>query len=902
MEIGLVRKINIDEEMQQAYLDYAMSTIVSRALPDARDGLKPVHRRILYAMYDMGLRPNTSYKKSARVVGEVLGKYHPHSDAAVYDAMARMVQDFSMRYPLVDGQGNFGSVDGDPPAAMRYTEAKLAATAMDIMADIQKDTVDFTENFDASLTEPSVLPGTIPNLLVNGAIGIAVGMSTSVPPHNLGEVADAVVYMLENWSKVDQIDVDTLMQFIKGPDFPTGGVILGGLTEDGGLAKAYGSGRGRITVQARAHVEDMTRGRQRIIITELPYMTNKTTLIERIAKLARDSELEGLADLRDESDRQGMRIVIELTKNANTDKVLEQLYKRTQMQTTFSIILLALVDGEPRMLSLKSALLVYINHRLEIIRRRSEFDLARARNRLHILEGLRIALDHLDEVIELIRRSRSAETAHANLKKAYKLSDEQATAILDMPLRRLAALERKKIEDEYKEVLQTIRDLEGLLKSPKKMRSMVAEELLAVRAKYDDRRRTQIIEVAEGAKLTDLLTASDLVEEYTTWVNLDSEGRLSRTPEGKDARLWGSTAADLVLEGNTRDTLYIVSSSGETAAVAMHAIPEAELADQGVSVASISPFRDKVKVNAIFSLPPEALQNEDWYVMTVSKYGLVKKSALSELPGPAAETFELARTKPGDEIKWVLITNGQNEVLMATANGMVIRFSEDTVRPMGLLAAGVNGIKLKGKDEVVGAAVFDERYDVFLLTTEGIAKRVNPDQFPVQGRYGQGVIGWKLAGDVQLAGMAQNKPNFEVGIHLARLAAKRVRLDDAKVRGRPANGNSVIDKLQEKVLLLTVPWETPDGLPGTEKKRKTPDSPPEQPPKEKPAPKTADKPAEQIAMDLDTPAAKTRARKTSTRKAATRKTTTRKPTTRKTTTRKSPVKKTPTRKTRTKKK
>ncbi len=786
MEIGLVRKINIDEEMQQAYLDYAMSTIVSRALPDARDGLKPVHRRILYAMYDMGLRPNTSYKKSARVVGEVLGKYHPHSDAAVYDAMARMAQDFSLRYPLVDGQGNFGSVDGDPPAAMRYTEAKMAAAAMDIMVDIQKDTVDFTENFDASLTEPSVLPATIPNLLVNGAVGIAVGMSTSVPPHNLGEVADAVVYILENWSKVDKIDVDTLMQFIKGPDFPTGGVILGGLKEEGGLAKAYGSGRGRITVQARAHVEDMTRGRQRIIITELPYMTNKTTLIERIAKLARDGVLEGLSDLRDESDRQGMRIVIELTKNANTDKVLEQLYKRTQMQTTFSIILLALVDGEPKMLSLKNALMVYINHRLEIIRRRSEYDLARARKRLHILEGLRIALDNLDEVIELIRRSRSAETAHANLRKTYKLSDEQATAILDMPLRRLAALERKKIEDEYKEVRRLIQDLEGLLKSPKKMRSVVAEELLEVKEKYGDRRRTQIIEVAEGAKIKDLLTASDLVEEYTTYVNLDSEGRISRTPEGKDARLWGSTAADLVLEGNTRDTLYVVSASGETAAVAMHAIPEAELADQGVSVASVTPFTDKVNVKAIFSLPPEALQNEDWYVMTVSKYGMVKKSALSELPGPAAETFELARTKPGDEIGWVLITNGENEVMLATANGMVIRFSEDAVRPMGLIAAGVNGIKLKGEDEVIGAAVFNPQYDVFLLTSEGIAKRVKADQFPVQGRYGQGVIGWKLDGDAQLVGLAQNKPNFEVGIHLARLAAKRVRLDDAKLRGRPS--------------------------------------------------------------------------------------------------------------------
>ena len=888
MEIGLVRKIDIDEEMQQAYLDYAMSVIVSRALPDARDGLKPVHRRILYAMYDMGLRPNTSYKKSARVVGEVLGKYHPHSDAAVYDAMARMVQDFSMRYPLVDGQGNFGSVDGDPPAAMRYTEAKLALTAMDIMADIQKETVDFIDNFDASLQEPSVMPSTIPNMLVNGATGIAVGMSTSIPPHNLAEVADAVTHLLQNWNRVDQIDVDELMQFVKGPDFPTGGVIIGGIREDGGLAKAYGSGRGRITVQARAHVEEMARSRNRIIITELPYMTNKTSLIERIAKLARDGDIEGISDLRDESDRQGMRIVIELSKTADTEKVLENLYKRTQMQGTFSIIMLALVDGEPRMLSLKNALLVYINHRLEIVRRRSEYDLERARYRLHILEGLRIALDNLDEVIEIIRRSRTAETAHANLRKTFKLSDEQATAILDMPLRRLAALERKKIEDEYKEVAALIKDLEALLKSPKKMRTVVAEELTAVKEKYGDRRRTQIVEVEEGVKLTDLLTVSDLVPEHATWVNLDHKGRISCTPEGKDARLWGSTAARLVLQANTRDTLYIVSTSGETAAIAMHSLPEAELADQGVKVSSVCPLKEGVNVSTIFSLPPELEHAEGWYVMTVSRQGLVKKSALSELPGPAAQTFELARTKDDDEIGWVLITNGSDEIMLTTANGMTIRFSEESVRPMGLLAAGVNGIKLKAGDQVVGAVVVNKKYDVFLINNSGAAKRVKMNQFPVQGRYGQGVISWKLGKDEKLVGMAHHKPNFEVSVHLSKLAAKRVRLDDAKIRTRPANGNSVIDNLKEGVVDLTIPWELPEGLVGDDGKRKAP------------AAAAEEKAPEQIAMDLgDAAEAKPASKsKTSTRrKSATRKTTTSKtPTTRKTSTRKTTTRRSSTRK------
>jgi DNA gyrase subunit A len=913
MEIGLVRKIDIDEEMQQAYLDYAMSVIVSRALPDARDGLKPVHRRILYAMYDMGLRPNSSYKKSARVVGEVLGKYHPHSDAAVYDAMARMVQDFSMRYPLVDGQGNFGSVDGDPPAAMRYTEAKLAATAMDIMSDIQKDTVDFNDNFDASLQEPSVMPSTIPNMLVNGATGIAVGMSTSIPPHNLGEVADAVVYLLQNWARVEKIDVDELMQFVKGPDFPTGGVIIGGIREDGGLTKAYGSGRGRVTVQARAHVEEMARGRNRIIVTELPYMTNKTSLIERIAKLARDGQLEGISDLRDESDRQGMRIVIELSKTADTEKVLEGLYKRTQMQGTFSIIMLALVDGEPRMLSLKNALMVYINHRLEIVRRRSEFDLEKARRRLHILEGLQIALENLDEVIDLIRRSRTAESAHSNLMRTFKLSEEQATAILDMPLRRLAALERKKIEDEYKEVARLIKDLEGLLKSPKKMRMVVADELTAVKEKYGDRRRTQIVEVEEGVKLTDLLTVSDLVPEHSTWVNLDPNGRISRTPEGKDARLWGSTAARLVLQGNTRDTLYLVSSSGETAAIGMHSLPEAELADQGVRVASVCPLREGVTINAIFSLPPEAEQTEGWYVMTVSRQGMVKKSALSELPGPAAQTFELAKTKGDDEIGWVLITNGSDEIMLTTASGMTIRFTEESVRPMGLLAAGVNGIKLKGGDQVVGAAVVNKKYDIFLLTSSGIAKRVKLNQFPIQGRYGQGVISWKLSGDEQVVGMAHHKPNFEVSVHLAKLAAKRVRLDDAKIRTRPANGNSVIDNMKEGVVGLTIPWEAPEGILGEEAqkvKKAEPEAPKQKMPeqivmdlggqeKTKPAAEkkaaAKQKPvAKNKAAAKKEPAAKSKtstSRKSTARKAPSRKTSQRKTTTRKTTTRRSSTRK-----------
>ena len=498
MEIGTVRKINIDDEVKESYLSYAMSVIVARALPDARDGLKPVQRRILYSMYDMGLRPNTAYKKSARVVGEVLGKYHPHSDQAVYDAMVRLAQDFSMRYTLVDGQGNFGSIDGDAAAAMRYTEARMSEMGYDMLEDIGKDTIDFTPNFDDSLKEPAVLPATIPNLLVNGSSGIAVGMATSIPPHNLGEVVDALVYMLKNWNKLDDITLPDLMNFIKGPDFPTGGLafryreIKGNETDS--IATAYATGRGRVIVRAKAHVEQMGRNKSRIVITELPYQANKTNLLGRIADLHRDGKIDGLTDLRDESDRNGMRITLETTRNVEPEDVLADLFRLTPMQSTFSVSLLALVNGEPRVLTLKQALRVFIEHRLEVIRRRSEHDLEKARQRAHILEGLLKALDNLDEVIATIRRSRTVETARSNLIKQFKFTDIQARAILDMQLRRLAALERRKIQDEHKEQIKLIKYLERLLSDQGLMLAVIEDELLAVREKYADVRRTQIIE------------------------------------------------------------------------------------------------------------------------------------------------------------------------------------------------------------------------------------------------------------------------------------------------------------------------------------------------------------------------------------------------------------------------
>ena len=809
MELGLVRKIDIDREMQQSYLDYAMSVIVARALPDARDGLKPVQRRILYAMYDMGMRPDSAYKKSARIVGEVLGKYHPHGDAAVYEAMARLAQDFTMRTLLVDGQGNFGSVDGDPPAAMRYTEARIAAPALDLLADINKDTVDFDTNFDDTLTEPSVLPSAIPNLLVNGATGIAVGMATSIPPHNLGEVVDALVYMLEKWEKMDDISVEQLMNFIQGPDFPTGGVIIQEKGDDG-IEAAYGSGRGRVTIQAAAHVEEMERGKSRIIVSELPYQVNKSSLIERIAELVRGGTLEGIADLRDESDRHGMRIVIELTKNADPDALLRELYKRTPMQDTFSIILLALVDGEPRMLTLKQALRVYLEHRLTVIKRRAEFDLEKARQRAHILEGLTIALKHLDEIINLIRNSPDVETARERLMKRYRLSELQANAILEMQLRRLAALERKKIETEYKETLALIKDLEGLLKSPKRMRGVAAEELLRVKENYGDKRRTHIVSLKGGREKKAFLTTAELLPEQIVWVSLNGDGLICRTHDDKPPRLSGTDAPWLLVKAQTTDILYLASERGLTAAVAVHTLPEADKPAEGAPFNKVCPLKESDLPVAAFALPTKRSDlPEETCVLTVTKGGMVKKSLIGELPGASAQTFTLVRVNEGDGLGWVSLVDGQKDVLLATALGMAIRFKEEEVRPMGLVAAGVNSVKLGVGDEVVGCEILPGGGDVFAIASDGKAKRMAVDDFPVQGRYGRGVILWSMVPGVKLAGLALGKPNAHVTLHLLKAAAKQTRLDEAPMRKRSAlRGEAVVEvKPGDSLIGLTSGWE-----------------------------------------------------------------------------------------------
>jgi len=834
MEIGLVQKVDIDGEMQQAYLDYAMSVIVARALPDARDGLKPVHRRILYAMYDMGLRPDGAYKKSARIVGEVLGKYHPHGDMAVYESMARMAQNFSMRYTLVDGQGNFGSVDGDPPAAMRYTEARLAAPSIHMITDIDRETVDFADNFDGSLKEPSVLPSAIPNLLVNGATGIAVGMATSIPPHNLGEVVDALQFMLTNWEKLDDITVEELMRFVKGPDFPTGGIIIQD-TDGDGLIAAYSTGRGRVTLQASAHQEEMERGRNRLIVTELPYMTNKSSLIERIAELARENRIEGIVDLRDESDRQGMRIVIELSKNADPDSVLRDLYRHTPMQSTFSIIMLALVNGEPRHLSLKQALHVYLEHRLEVIRRRAEYDLSKARQRAHILEGLRIALQNLDEVIAIIRKSPDVETARQRLIKRFKLSEIQAQAILDIPLRRLAALERKKIEDEYRELVAQIKTLEALLKSQKKMRQVVSEELLAVKEAYADQRRTHIVRLKEGETKTSLLTKTDLLEEKEIWISLNQEGLIWRTAGNEMPSQSVSEAPVLMIRGNSRDTLYLVGESGEAAAIPVHAVPETNDPAKGVLFHTISPFSHGTKLAGMFSLPARSGRHdiltdmEKMYILTGTRQGMLKKSALSELPGASASLFTLVKVNEGDRLGWLQITNGGNEILLVTVTGMAIRFNEESIRPMGLPAAGVMGIKLQDNDELCGMVALSQPGEVLLVSAHGKAKRLKIDQFPLQGRYGLGVSAWKTTVGDQLVGLASGKPTQRLTLHFNKLAPKAIRLDEAPLQNRPARGSTLIAlKPDQLILQIATPWLQPRPGQSSKPAKSTPDDQPDE--------------------------------------------------------------------------
>jgi len=783
MEIGLIKQIDIENEMRDSYLSYAMSVIVSRALPDARDGLKPVQRRILYAMYDMGLRPDLSYKKSARVVGEVLGKYHPHGDQSVYDAMVRMAQDFSMRAMLVDGQGNFGSIDGDPAAAMRYTEARMSPMGHDMLTDIEKNTVDFTTNFDDSLKEPTVLPATLPNLLVNGSSGIAVGMATSIPPHNLGEVIDALNHMLDNWDHLEDISIADLMQFIKGPDFPTGGLVFrykGENNETDALSNAYATGRGRVTVRAKAHVEQMERNKSRIVITELPYQTNKTNLLGRIADLHRDGKIEGLTDLRDESDRNGMRIILETTRNVEPENVLADLFRLTPMQSTFSISLLALVDGEPRVLTLKQSLRIYLEHRLEIVRRRSEHDLEKAKHRAHILEGLMKALDNLDAVIDTIRRSRTVETARTNLMSKFKFSEIQAQAILDMQLRRLANLEQKKIQDEYKEKTQRIKYLERLLASPVLMRAMIKEELTAVRQQYANNRRSQIIDSSQS----EVISASDLLPDQQVWVLVGDKGVIARTPSAEmiDIPTKPAEQPTAILEANTQDILYLFTADGRAVSLPVYQLAQSRELGQGNHWSDMTPLSKRDHLAAALVIPP----NAEGYLFLTTLAGVVKRVRLEDLPGISTDPFIVMNVQDEDALGWAKVTTGSDEVLLATTSGQTIRFEEGAVRAMGLPAGGVLGIKLADEaDGLIGMEIITDEGYLWSITDNCLAKATETSQYPTQGRHGQGVINLRLPKDAaEVAAIVIGEPDTEIIITTALGSTRRMKLEKAAMGSR----------------------------------------------------------------------------------------------------------------------
>ena len=791
MDLGTVKQIDINEEMRDSYLSYAMSVIVSRALPDVRDGLKPVQRRILYAMHDMGLVSRNPHRKSARVVGEVLGKYHPHGDQSVYDAMVRMAQDFSMRYELVDGQGNFGSIDGDAAAAMRYTEARIATIGDQMLTDIDKDTVDYVTNFDDTLTEPSVLPAEIPNLLVNGVSGIAVGMSTSIPPHNLKEVVGAIGYMIDNWKKIENITPADLMQFITGPDFPTAGVIFRNReskTHESGqmdaLANAYATGKGRITVRAKVHVEDMERNKSRIVITELPYQVNKTNLLTRIADLHRNGKLDGLTDLRDESDRTGIRIILETTRNVTVEDTLADLYRLTPLQGTFSINMVALVDGEPRVLNLKQVLRYYIEHRLEIVRRRSEYDRAKAEERAHILEGLLKALDHLDEVIAIIRKSRNVDTARENLIKRFKFSTVQTQAILDMPLRRLAALERKKIQDEYKEKKKLIKDLTRLLESPKLMRGQVKDELEAVLENFGDSRRSRIVDMLDS----DVTVPKDLVPDESTWVMLGEKGTVARSTSTNVGRISGKLDEMplLLAKANTRDLLYLLAADGQATCMAVHQLPPASEFGQGTHWAELTGFTRRNNIVGAVVIPYDVYQEGQGFLSMATLGGSVKRVRVEDLPGVTSDTFTVIRVDKGDSLGWARLTLGTDEIILGTAGGQAIRFKEDLVRPMGLPAGGIAGIKLKGdEDGVVAMDLMRPNSMIWSITDDGLAKATPIDEYPSQGRNGQGVVCLKLPkGSLEMVTMVVGDMDTKLLIKMTTGAVKPHDLKKAKVGSR----------------------------------------------------------------------------------------------------------------------
>jgi len=780
--------VALEEEMKSSYIDYAMSVIVARALPDVRDGLKPVHRRVLYGMHEMGLSWNKPFKKSARVVGDVLGKYHPHGDSAVYDTMVRMVQDFSMRYPLLAGQGNFGSVDGDPPAAMRYTEIKLAKIADEMLRDLDKNTVDFIPNFDESLQEPTVLPAYLPNLLVNGASGIAVGMATNIPPHNLGEIIDGLVALIDKPNLEDK----ELLNYVKAPDFPTGGIIYG----YEGVREAYLTGRGKITIRARANIEIHKNDRATIVISELPYQVNKANLIEKIAELVRAGKLSDITNVRDESDRDGLRVVIEMKRDAQPTVILNQLYKHTQMQVTFGVIMLALVNGVPKVLTLREVMNHFLDHRMEVLIRRTKFQLEAAEKRAHILEGYIIALDNIDEVIEIIKKSRNVETAKNNLMKRFKLSEVQAKAILDMRLQRLTGLERKKIEDDYKETIKLIEKLKGILENEKRRFKIIKEELIELREKYSDERRTEIVYDTKDFSLEDIIAEEDVV------VTISHRGFIKRFPvsgyrrqaRGGRGVTGAGTKDDDFIEhmfiASTHNYIMFFTDKGKVYWLKVYEIPEGGRTARGRSIINLIQKEKDENITAFVAVKEFS---DDKYLMMATKNGTVKKTVLSAYSNVRKGGINAINLVEGDKLVEVKMTDGNNDVILGTRNGLAIRFNEKDVREMGRTATGVRGIKLAPDDEVIGLIVLRSADTLLVVTDKGYGKRSKISDYRITHRGGKGILTVKTGEkNGKLIAMKEVNDNDELVIISNTGMVIRQSVKDIRVMGRNTQGVRVI--------------------------------------------------------------------------------------------------------------
>ncbi len=792
-----IKQINIVDEMKKSYIDYAMSVIISRAIPDVRDGLKPVHRRILYAMSELGLTPDKQHRKSARIVGDVLGKYHPHGDSAVYDAMVRMAQDFSTRYMLVDGHGNFGSIDGDSAAAMRYTEARMAKITVELLRDIHKNTVDYRPNFDETLKEPEVLPSRFPNLLVNGTSGIAVGMATNIPPHNLGEVIDGIIQVIDH----PDTTVDQLMKKVKGPDFPTGGIILG----KDEIRAAYSTGRGKIKVRAKANIEQLKENRFRIVVTEIPYQVNKAKLIEKIADLVKEKRIEGISDLRDESDRNGMRIVVELKRDVNPNVILNQLYKHTQMQETFGVIMLALVNNEPKILNLREMLDHYIDHQKDVILRRTRFDLEKAEARAHILEGLRIALDHIDEVINLIRASKTVQIAKDGLMEKFSLSEKQAQAILDMRLQRLTGLERDKIEEEYKDILETIKELKAILGSEELLLNIIKKELLEIKEKYGDDRRTGFDIDASDIETEDLIEREDVVITLTHYgyiKRLPSDTYRSQRRGGKGVSALSTREDDFVehlFVTSTHHYLLFFTNKGKVYRLKAYEIPEASRQARGTAIVNILQLDPGESITTVI---PIKEFSPNHYLLMSTRMGLVKKTELTEYDSSRRTGLLAISLKENDELIAVRLTNGKREVVIGTKKGYAIRFDEGDVRPMGRTAMGVKGIQLREGDEVVGTDLVQENAYLLAISKKGYGKMTSLDEYRTQARGGKGVTTYnirKKTGD--LVGIRIVTKEDEIMLINNQGTIIRLEVDGISEMGRSTQGVTLMRNLGDEEIV-----------------------------------------------------------------------------------------------------